>query len=493
MKVFLPKKYRYHVLLGAAITAGCLLLLCAPIRTFLRSHLGKKTTADRPCMTVFIHGSFGPLLGFLSLPDVLNDKVSGTLYRSTTKKMRMDDFFYKGQPILDRGLKQINPTLDLAAIGGKHYAVYPITMAYQIINNVSLDQPQEELIYTFGWSGLMSQQSRRYEAIRLYYALSEEIERLKNSGIDPIIKIITHSHGGNLCLNLAAVQYVLKNHLFDERHIVSSDPDEQDSIEKMATLFSTLTTKELAQRSPDQKIYDYIPLNKNLAIDKLIMLGTPIQPETETFCYAPIFKTVYNFYSDEDQVQKSDWISTKKSLSSARITKKIPSSLAKQGSPAQVIQARIITHELPIKKAPPSKAFTQSVKEEKGLLQQLLDSKSLLTRNSADPTHKELWFLSWEQEQETFNLPTAPLPIVAFVPLITKVLALSKYTDATITLKKTDASFAVTATSNKNLHTTTTVIPLDIVTSLQKKTALWKSPESSQLNEFEAVYKHLGV
>jgi hypothetical protein len=335
----------------------------------------------------------------------------------------------------------------------------------------------------------MSQHSRRYEALRLYNALSEELTRLQKEGISPRIRIVTHSHGGNLCLNLAAVHYVLKYHAFDQRHIISSDPDEQESIEKMAALFSKLTTKENAAIGVDQKIYDYVPQSTTLAIDELIMLGTPIQAETETFCYAPLFKKVYNLYSDEDLVQKGDWVSSKQTISKARVDKKAPLSLRKMGMPAQLIQARIITHDSPAAKTGlPEKSPSR---EEKSLLQQLLAGKNIFARKSGDPTHKELWFFTWESDSNGFNLPITPLPIVTCVPLITKVLQQSAYTDATITLKKTGNSFAITATSNKNLNTKTITIPLGIMTDLQKKAFLWKPTESTQLHEFEAIYKHL--
>ncbi len=489
MKAFLSSKHIYKILLSITLIVFAFGLY-VPTKIFISHKFFTPNNNQRPYMTIFVHGSFGPLLGFLSFSDVLSDKTSGTLYRSTTKKMRMDDFFYRNQPILDRGLKRIQPTLNQADINNKHYAAYPISKAYEIINNTINPDATPELFYTFGWSGLVSQHSRRYEAIRLYNALTEEVEKLQKEGINPRIRIITHSHGGNLCLNLAAVQYVLTSNVFDQRHIVSSDPDEQESIEKMAALFPKLTTKEIAATGVDQKVHDYVPVHTALRIDELIMLGTPIQPETESFCYAPIFKTVYNLYSDEDQVQKSDWISSKQTLSNARISKKAPRSLRKCGPPARVIQARIITHDTPTPTKSPQKKNTIA-EEENSLITQLLAGKNIFARNSADPTHKELWFLAWQNETKGFTLPIAPLPIVTFVPLITKALMQSTYTDATITLKKTDATFAVTATSNKNLQSITLTIPAEIVLGLQKKTLLWKSSKSSQLNEFEAVYKHL--
>ena len=51
----------------------------------------------------------------------------------------------------------------------------------------------------------MSKTYRLKEALRFYNALQEELIKLQHQGIYPKIRIITHSHGGNLSLNLAAI------------------------------------------------------------------------------------------------------------------------------------------------------------------------------------------------------------------------------------------------------------------------------------------------
>lgn len=448
---------------------------------FTITYNSPKPIIKTPTMTIFVHGSFGSLLGFLSLTDVLNDHISGSTYRNVTKKMRMDDFFFKDQPILDRGLRRFTPTLDPTEINNKKYAVYPLAKAIEIIEQTVRPHHEQDLFYTFGWTGIISQQSRRFEAIRFYNALTEELAKLRIENIVPRIRLIAHSHGGNLCLNLAAIQTILSTKIFSKNHVFSADPDEQESILKMLELFEALKTKELAQMQPDQKAYDYLPSELNLHINELIMLGTPIQPETESFCYAPLFSTVYNLYSDEDKVQKSDWVSSKKSLSNARINKKP----AGHGRSARVIQAQIIAHDKPEQQKGPSAA-----ESEQSLFQDFMAGKNIFARNSAAPTHKELWFFTWKNSDQSFDMPITPLPLAALIPMITMTLHKTHINDVTITLKQTDDTFSVVASHNeKIIHTTT--IPLTLITDLQAKAQRWAPNDTSGMSEFEAVYKHL--
>ena len=85
----------------------------------------------------------------------------------------------------------------------------------------------------------------------------------------------------------------------------------------MLTIIRSLPTKELARQIQGQKRFDYVPVEKNFSIDELILLGTPIQPETESFLQSAIFKKVYNVYSSEDTVQQADWVSTNTPLANS--------------------------------------------------------------------------------------------------------------------------------------------------------------------------------
>ena len=84
------------------------------------------TGAREPWMTIFVHGSFGSLLGLLNAYQVINDQVKGTFYKKVVGKMRKDPFFCRDQPLLGKGMIRVEPSFDLATTGSKRLAVYPL-------------------------------------------------------------------------------------------------------------------------------------------------------------------------------------------------------------------------------------------------------------------------------------------------------------------------------------------------------------------------------
>ena len=80
---------------------------------FLNSFFFFKKQSYKPeksvTLHVFIHGTFGSSLGLLSFFPVIHDDFKGSHYVKTTRLMRKDPFFYKDQPMLNRGLCHINP------------------------------------------------------------------------------------------------------------------------------------------------------------------------------------------------------------------------------------------------------------------------------------------------------------------------------------------------------------------------------------------------
>ncbi len=456
-------------------------------------HQAVASSEPESWMTVFIHGSFGSLLGFLNVSDVLKDKVTGTLYRSVTKKMRNDAYFYKDQIILQRGLIPVQPTFDVNEVGDKRYIAYPLIKAYQEVTEAVRPGKEKNYFYTFGWSGLISQNSRRFEAIRLYNALSEEIEKFKARGITPKIRLICHSHGGNLSLNLAAVNQVLGSFSWSSSHPVSPNADENEAVQQMALVMQDLTTKEVAKTKTDQKVYDYVPTTKGLTIDELIMFGNPVQPETESFCWSPTFKRVYNFYSNEDLVQRFDWVSSKKPLSGQRLSKGPQTVLSKA---AHIVQARLMA-ERPVQKGAivvyndtmPGDASTVG-EQERTIIEEAIAGRNIFARTSKDPIHKEFWCLSWKSEQPSFYLP---LPLVVFAPLLVRISELSSsINDADIDLCSTPSKvYACIAPYKKMKLDGALGISKDLIDRLQKHIKQWKYEDESPLAEFNAVYKHV--
>jgi hypothetical protein len=111
-----------------------------------------------------------------------------------------------------------------------------------------------EDMFLFGWSGNLGFQDREKAAQDLHKQLSPVIKAYtQKHGKLPRIRIITHSHGGNVALNLA-------------------------------------------------KIND----NPDFVVDELILLACPVQEATAGMIKDPIFKEVFVLYSSLDLIQIID-------------------------------------------------------------------------------------------------------------------------------------------------------------------------------------------
>ena len=110
--------------------------------------------------------------------------------------------------------------------------------------------------YSFGWGGALDHKVRVYAAGELSRALLKLQETYRRLGRKISLTLITHSHGGNVALLLAQVWQ---------------------------------------QLSPAQQ--------RQLVIQRLIMLGCPVQVQTRDLAKHPIFRRVYVFYSHWDLIQ----------------------------------------------------------------------------------------------------------------------------------------------------------------------------------------------
>lgn len=114
---------------------------------------------------------------------------------------------------------------------------------------------QFENFYIFGWNGKLCFNQRKHAAQELYDNIQEIIKEHTNIlGVPPFIRIITHSHGGNVALNLAKIQ---------------------------------------KKKNP-------------IIIDELILLACPVQHKTKKLIQNDCFKKVYAFYSAGDMFQVID-------------------------------------------------------------------------------------------------------------------------------------------------------------------------------------------
>ncbi|KKP23849.1 MAG: hypothetical protein SZ59_C0003G0073 [candidate division TM6 bacterium GW2011_GWF2_28_16] len=456
----------------------------------------KKYTQEK--ITVFTHGSFGSVIGLMNLFKVLDDNVDNTKYKKTVSKMRKNPDFYSSQTIMQKGLIKIEPTFDLASTSNTHFAAYPIIKAYE-----QFDQENNKNInnnfYTFGWSGLLSQNRRRLEAVRFYNSLSEELENYKSFEKIPEIRIITHSHGGNLALNLAAVHTVINN--FENIDLILKNTinnDEHESLKCMYEIIKALPKKSAIKAYTNQKKYDYFPENKNLIVNELLMFGCPVQPETESFILNNFFKNIYSIYSQEDVIQDLDVFSTKKdSKRRFKIIKNIDTTKIKDKP--KFVQLKIMTDREMQKVIVNTQQVlsldtttTQPNRHYESFWQKLFSPSRMFCKKSKDPTHKELWFVSWNKLKDKTSEPLECLPSVIFTPLILKSIEnISNNTqDLDINIRLTSKNLKVYVFKHKEkikLLENKVAISKNFVNSIKSKLLDWAPSEHSIKKDFETI------
>lgn len=144
--------------------------------------------------------------------------------------------------------------LGLHAATGIDQSLHARTVA-QILSDADKEQFRFKDFYSFGWSGKLDGEARKEAAQELYAQLNQLIlNHIVHYAAVPKITIITHSHGGNVALNLAAVA----------------------------------------------------PADSPLIIDRLILLAVPVQQETAGLADAPLFKSVIACHSHNDHIQVLD-------------------------------------------------------------------------------------------------------------------------------------------------------------------------------------------
>jgi len=109
-----------------------------------------------------------------------------------------------------------------------------------------------EHFYSFGWSGKLNAAARKIASEQLHHELIDLLAHYeKKYTVKPTIRIITHSHGGNIALHLAEMKH---------------------------------------------------PENA-LEIEELILLACPVQERTMHHIEDPMFKKTYALYSSLDMLQ----------------------------------------------------------------------------------------------------------------------------------------------------------------------------------------------
>ena len=322
--------------------------------------IGPEKQSEKPetWITVFVHGIMGikPHITPANIIRIILDRVHNTAYAKAVELMREDPFFFKYQAMQTLGLQNIDPTLVKPG-----YAVGAIAYIFDEISKMA--HPSKEInniFLTFGWSGLSSRSARQSAGVDLYHALEQKIKKLREDGIEPKVRVIGYSHGGNVVLNLGAAHPV-----------------------------------------------DY--QGHSFHVDQLVLLGTPVQYETDHFIQSHLFKNIYHLYSRADRVQGLDCFSYKRFFShklfKSRYDLELPNSLKQ-------VQIRV----------------TDTVKQ-KGSSQELRPvnaQHSTVIMGTApylrdrSPGHAELWSFGWREHGSNKRFPLHPLPIVTMVPYIIK-------------------------------------------------------------------------
>lgn len=326
---------------------GCTLSISAIPKT---APLPKK--AQDVWVTVFVHGSFSlkPHLTLGNAINVIFDRIENSVYYRSTEINRRDCFFHKNQVMLGLGLHKI----DLHH-PNKEEAARIIAATYERVSQYAGNEPTDEY-YAFGWSGLVSHKLRYLEAGILYQQLCDVVNNLKIQGKNPKVRIISYSHGGNLCIQLGAVH-------------VTKTPAEQ------------------------------------FTIDELYLNGTPVQIETDYLINSPVFKKIYNIYSKADSIQKLDFFSFKRFFSRRKFTSRNNFQL-----PEKLTQIRLSITDYTPKDLTSTVPFPREQKE----------LRKHFTKCTYDPGHFELWFMGWTILSYRKNFPFNPLPIIDFLPIIIK-------------------------------------------------------------------------
>ena len=303
-----------------------------------------KELPKRLDITILIHGSLRPRGKISDIVAVKNDKnVEKTDYAKSNNYLRNHSFTKQSQPMQDIGLHKID-----------HASPESSKLTAAIISE--LDNTKNELMYTFGWSGLLTRSGRKADGLKLYNEIASEIKKLKKQNIEPKIRIIAFSHGGNVALNMAKA--INENNNF----------------------------------------------KKDFLINELILIGTPVQRDTDYLINSDLFSGIYHFYSTNDLAQKIDHISATSHYCHQRFA-------ARKGFclPKKLKQIRIRLR----KALSPRPAFTEKH-------YQCVSPQKAYSYN--DPGHIEMWFFGWCAKGYRKNYPLFPLPVSVFTPWLVRII-----------------------------------------------------------------------
>lgn len=309
-------------------------------------------------ITIFVHGIMGiaPHVNLQNIGLFIRDQLIDTVYARAVHRMRKNRYFFQDQAMQGMGFAPIDLSIALTPGNGSSLFAY----LYDCIDAAVYDNRHRNIFYTYGWSGLLSKTQRYIESEGLLLGIYQLIESYKVRGIKPNIRVIGYSHGGNVCLNMA--------HMLEEEY-------------------------------PDLE----------LCIDELILIGMPVQIETDSYSRSPLFKKIYNIFSTQDVIQKMDFFSSNRLLSNRQFTSRRSFKVPK----------KMTQINLKISRLKKSRMCRKKQKElcSNGLKTCNRSGQKRLMRD-ASPGHLELWFFGWTNDKYRTHFPLYPLPAAIFTPYI---------------------------------------------------------------------------
>lgn len=313
-----------------------------------------RSTHEEVWVTIFIHGmlTVAPHMNCKNIYLFMKDDILDTVYAHTVQYMRRDPFFYINDGMGPVGLAK----LDIHNLA-KGMTANANAYVYNEMSRLVGSAYEHTHFYTYGWSGLFSRRQRYEEAEALLCDMYTLTEKYKRRGITPKIRLIGYSHGGNVSLNIAAIHR-----------------------EKYPTM--------------------------DISVDELILVGMPVQEETDVLTESPIFKKVYHFYSRLDRIQPLDPFSMHRLFSGQKFKDRHSFKV-----PSKVTQVQVKCSRM-------RKSNRQKSPMELGLCAEHHIKKSGQRRGMRDvsPGHIELWFFEWTIGNYRASFPLAPLPVLAFIP-----------------------------------------------------------------------------
>lgn len=364
---------------------------------------------ERPAKNVrlnfFIHGTYGVSTASASIGKiVLNSNVSGSAHELLSRSLlrQKSKLLYNLSLMYDEGLFRINPhakNIDEKLIS---LALFPTIQAFDYIKHLSQKSNDAiDLFYVFGWHGLLSQSGRMESSAALYNAITWEknalAEHLASINSDKTIQVQVygHSHGGNVALNLAWINnYENLNNI--KKLYTTFDLDKvgeicsQGCFEQVQNLTSKYVQKDCQVKYPmDEWLYQpEKSKTPSPLVNKLYLLATPIQAETWPLIFSNTFEQTVNLYSDKDFIQIADIFSTQTHSSKRTVAQ----CLVTQGNE------------------------TFKLCEKKRLVQIEVQHSSTSCSEITGPSHKDFWFINWNETDNQNNLK--PEPVLCIAPFV---------------------------------------------------------------------------